>query len=76
MAEFCNDECEEQGSICDFCIFYLDEYRDILELKDEDGKPEFAGNGICKIDKHEVDACDGYNCNNFHCFRIDNMEAI
>ena len=76
MVKFCDKECEERGSICDFCIYYLDEYRDILKLKDEHGRLEFAGDGICKIDKHEVDACSGYNCDNFHCFVIKNLEEI
>ena len=73
MAEFCDDDCV---AICDFCDNYLDEYRDIRKLKRENGILRFAGDGECKIDKHKVDACDGYNCDNFHCFRIKNMEEI
>lgn len=66
MAVFCSDDCKDMGSICDFCKHYRDEYRDILKLN------EFAGNGVCAFDNSEVDACDGYNCDNFMCFRIEN----
>lgn len=70
MAKFCSDECEEMGSICDWCIHYKDEYRDIKEIRREDGSLEFAGEGICAVDSHETDACDGYNCDNFECSMI------
>lgn len=70
MAKFCSDDCKETGSICDFCKHYKDDYRDIKKLKNKDGSLRFAGDGICDVDNHETDACDGYNCGNFECFRI------
>ena len=70
MAKFCDDECKYQGAICDFCKKYQDEYRDIKKLKDDKGKLKFAGDGICSIDRHEVSATDGYNCDWFECFLI------
>ena len=30
MAKFCSEECEEAGSICDFCKHYKDEYPVII----------------------------------------------
>lgn len=63
MAKFCSEECERDGSICDFCIHYQDEYRDILQ------NDSFAGEGICSVTKEEVSACDGFNCDDFECFK-------
>lgn len=68
MAKFCSDECE---SLCDFCQHYKDEYRDIKKITRADGSLSFAGEGICDVDNHETDALDGYNCDNFECFRLD-----
>ena len=65
MAKFCEDDC---SSICDFCKNYMDEYRDIDKSIDDNGKQRFAGNGICNVDKHEVDCTDGENCDDFICF--------
>ena len=65
MAKFCSDECKQQGSICDFCIHYADQYRDI-----EGKECEFAGYGICKISNEEVEANEGYHCNDFECCEI------
>ena len=70
MAKFCNKECEDRGSICDFCLYYKDEYRDILKLKNKNGNILFAGNGMCEITKEDTLAIDGFNCNNFKCFNI------
>lgn len=64
MAKFCDKQCEEQGAICDFCKNYLDEDRDINKLN------TFVGVGICNITKEEVDACDGFGCEHFECFRV------
>lgn len=64
MAKFCGKDCEEVGSICDFCIHYQDEYRDIQN------NGLFAGEGICDIDGSETDAASGYNCENYECFRV------
>lgn len=64
MNKFCSKECEDMGSICDFCKNYKDEFRDIKKLD------EFAGNGICLVDDSEVDALGGYNCDNFQCFKV------
>lgn len=61
MAKFCGDDCI---AICDFCKHYKDEYRDI------NGLDQFVGEGICGIDNHETDACGGYKCDGFECFRI------
>jgi hypothetical protein len=71
MAKFCSDECT---SICDFCIHYQDEYRDIKQLKREDGSSRFAGEGKCGIDNSDVDTSDGMNCDNFECFKIGKEE--
>ncbi|WP_133014983.1 hypothetical protein [Clostridium cuniculi] len=65
MAKFCSVECEEVGAICDFCIYYQDEYRDILQ------NGSFAGEGICGVTTEEVSACDGYNCEKFECFKLN-----
>lgn len=64
MAKFCSAECEGDGSICDFCSHYQDEYRDILQ------NGSFVGEGMCAITKEEVLASDGFNCDDFECFRI------
>lgn len=74
MARFCSKECEQEGGLCDFCTHYKDEYRDIKKLKDKNGNLKFAGEGICDITKENVMADDGYKCNNFECFMIDNKE--
>jgi hypothetical protein len=75
MAKFCNDECKNIGSICDFCIHYKDKYRDILKLQRGDGSYEFAGEGICGISNSPTDALDGCGCDNFECFLISQKEA-
>lgn len=64
MAKFCSDECD---AMCDFCKNYQDEYRDIDKSLGENGQLRFAGNGICSVDKHEVDCTDGENCDDFIC---------
>lgn len=64
MAKFCSVECERDGSICDFCNHYQDEYRDILK------NGSFAGVGICAVTKEEVFPYDGDNCDNFECFQL------
>lgn len=60
MAKFCDDDCE---AICDFCKHYDDEFRYI--------NGQFAGDGTCNVDGKLVDACDGYKCDNFKCFRLE-----
>lgn len=57
MAKLCNSYCKP---ICDTCINYQDEYRDIQKIWD------FAGHGICKIDNKKTFA-DEYCEENFEC---------
>lgn len=62
IAIYCNNECREVGSICDFCKYYKDEY--------EGTDKGFAGEGICKVKNIEVLAHDGCD-DDFHCFKAD-----
>jgi hypothetical protein len=59
MAIFCIDYCE---AICASCEKYRDKY---------EGINRFAGEGICEVDGSEVDALDGFECDNFYCFLVN-----
>jgi hypothetical protein len=66
MAEYCGEGCY---AVCDFCSYYRDDLRDLQK-----SKKQFAAEGICiKINKR-VEANDGYNCEDFRCFRLDRKE--
>lgn len=62
MAKYCNAECEEVGSICDFCKHYLDD--------NENTEKSFAGEGLCLAKNIRVDALDSCD-DDFYCFRIE-----
>lgn len=62
MAKFCSEQCKQTGSICDFCKHYRDDYEGL--------DTGFAGSGKCDIDNSETNASDGYNCDNFECFNL------
>lgn len=62
MPKFCNKECEIMGSVCDFCIHYLD---------DAHGKENgFAGEGLCMAKKRHVDATDSCE-DDFECVMLE-----
>ena len=62
MAVYCDKECEEMGGLCDYCIFYRDEYAGTNK--------GFAGEGICTKKNIEVMAHDGCD-DDFHCCLAD-----
>jgi hypothetical protein len=62
MAVYCDEECKEVGGLCDFCIYYKDEY---------EGADKFAGEGVCLKKNIKVMAHDGCD-DDFHCFIVEN----
>lgn len=62
MPKFCSKECEEQGTICDFCEFY--DFNG-----DENGA--YTGDGWCNKFNIQKEPFEGYNCEEFVCFRIN-----
>lgn len=62
MAKYCDKECEEMGSLCDYCIYYKD------DLEGVEGK--FAGEGLCIKKDIRVDAYDSC-ADDFHCTLVE-----
>lgn len=54
--KLCNDDCKP---ICDFCKYY------------KDNGLVFKGEGICLKLNREVECTDGYNCEEFYCFNLE-----
>ena len=65
MAIYCDKECEEMGSLCDFCVYYLDD-------KHSD-KNVFAGEGLCQKKNIRVDAIESCD-DDFHCILVKEKE--
>jgi hypothetical protein len=57
MVVYCDEECKEVGGLCDFCVYYKDEY---------EGTDKFSGEGKCTKKNIEVMAHDGCD-DDFHC---------
>jgi len=65
MAIYCDKECEEMGSLCDFCVYYLyDKHSD---------KNVFAGEGLCQKKNIRVDAIESCD-DDFHCSLVKEKE--
>ncbi|PIH59087.1 hypothetical protein CS562_14190 [Paenibacillus sp. LK1] len=63
MAVYCDSECEMVGALCDFCIYYKDDYTN--------GK--FQGDGLCEKKNIRTEAI--FSCNDdFHCFQTNSDE--
>ena len=60
MAKYCDSGCKETGGVCDFCIYYEDEYA---------GTDGFSGQGVCVKKNEKVVAYDGCD-DEFHCSLI------
>ena len=65
MPKFCSDDCQDTGSICDFCTWY--DFNG-----NEDGA--YIGDGWCRKFEEQADPSDGHNCDEFICFRVMSRE--
>lgn len=67
MALFCDKDCEERGSICDFCKFYR--FNGCV-----DGS--YTGDGWCRKFNKQKEPEEGCGCSEFVCFRIGKEDLV